>query len=935
MKKAFAITFMAMTMVISPLASAQKKQLDHDAYDSWQSVSGMDLSDDGGILTYVVTPQEGDTQLVISDTRSGREIKVERGGSASITRDGKWAVFMIKAPFAETRKAKIAKKKSDEMPEDSLAYVNLENFAIEKIAGVSSFSLAGEKTDFIAYKPKSKDVKMAVILNPATGQKDTLKNADKYSFNRAGDKMAVSFAKSKKDSLSRDEMALYDLMTMSRTLLSEGKKFYSTPAFNEAGDKIVFLASADSNDTGNKHCSVFLYEELVSGKGKKAVRTAKTQEIVPQEYVLKGGLCITENANPNFSRSSGRIILGASEYLPPKDTTIVEFESAQIDIWNYDIYMTPPMQKARLEQLRKATSAAVINLEDPGNIILLADSPEVSLSYAQGADCDYALALDDRAYQISSTWDSNDFCDVALVNLMNGEPKTVFTKLNGMPRLSPEGKYIYWFSGDDFNWHTYRISDGAQFNVTAAAGVAFYDEEDDHPMTPPAVDRPHWMEGDEAFVLSDKHDIWKFNAEGKNYVCLTQGRGRKENLELSYLQLDKSDIYSPLARLGLTKTIGKKDVIYLTAFDRTSKENGIAKVSVATPGITSLLLEKHSFLTPVKARNSNMVAFRMGDFQHSADAYTSSDDLVTKRQWSHINPQQSEYVWGNVQLVHWNAYDGTALDGLLYTPENLDPAKKYPMMIYFYEKNSETLYNYITPAPSRSIINISFFTSRGYVVFVPDIVYKDGHPGESAYNCICSGAESMCSQFSFVDKSRMAIQGQSWGGYQTAYLVTRTNMFAAAGAGAPVGNMTSAYGGIRWESGLVRAMQYEHGQSRIGKSLWDEGGLDLYIENSPIFHADKVRTPTLIMHNDNDGAVPWYQGIEFFMSLRRFGNPAWLLEYNNEAHNLNERRNSKDLSIRLSQFFDHYLKGEPAPAWMVTGVPTVRKGQYYGYELSE
>jgi dipeptidyl aminopeptidase/acylaminoacyl peptidase len=193
----------------------------------------------------------------------------------------------------------------------------------------------------------------------------------------------------------------------------------------------------------------------------------------------------------------------------------------------------------------------------------------------------------------------------------------------------------------------------------------------------------------------------------------------------------------------------------------------------------------------------------------------------------------------------------------------------------------------------------------------------------------------MCRQFSYIDKDKMAIQGQSWGGYQTAYLVTRTNMFAAAGAGAPVGNMTSAYGGIRWESGSSRIGQYEHGQSRIGKTLWDDGGLDLYIENSPVFHAPNVTTPVLIMHNDNDGAVPWYQGIEFFMSLRRLGKPAWLLEYNNEAHNLTERRNCKDLSIRLQQFFDHYLQGAPEPVWMQSGIPFARKGNYFATEYAE
>mgnify|MGYP000876570404 FL=1 len=183
----------------------------------------------------------------------------------------------------------------------------------------------------------------------------------------------------------------------------------------------------------------------------------------------------------------------------------------------------------------------------------------------------------------------------------------------------------------------------------------------------------------------------------------------------------------------------------------------------------------------------------------------------------------------------------------------------------------------------------------------------------------------------FVDKDRMGIQGQSWGGYQVAYMVTETNMFRAAGAGAPVSNMFSAYGGIRWGSGLVRQMQYEHGQSRIDGTIWDKPLR--YLENSPIFFVDKVQTPLLIMSNDKDGAVPWYQGIELFTALRRLEKPAWLLVYNNEDHNLVQRKNRKDLSIRLSQFFDHYLKGAPMPVWMAEGVPAVNKGRTMGTEI--
>ena len=935
-------------LAVCALAAAQKKPLDHSVYDGWQSVSGTALTDDGAVMAYNVNPQQGDGELVLTRTATGEELRIPRGGAATLSRDGRWAVSTIKAPYEATRQAKIKKKKADEMPKDSLGVIDLQTFELRKIADVSASKSSLIGNDYVAYqtewkkevpdtvKPAPKAEKITVILDLSTGRTDTLRNVDKYAFDRTGKRLAVIFKKDKKDSLTKDEAVLFSLPGMERKSLSEGKKYYSLPTFNVDGDKLVFLASADSNSTGNKHCSVILYEELTVGKGRKASRIENVEELIPQDYALEGGLCVTENAAPLFSKASGRILLGVAECLPPKDTAIVDFETAQLDVWSYDIYMTPPIQKARLQQLRTATYDAVINLSaDRHRIVKFAEKLTDNVRYIDGGESSTALLTDNSPYQISSTWDSNSFQDVYLVDLDSGERSLLFEKLNGSAQVSPAGKYVYWFSDDDLGWHTLRLSDRTSLNVTEAAGVAFYDDEDDHPAAPPSVDRPHWLEGDEAFIISDKYDIWKFRPDGKGFECLSQGKGREDNLQLSYTSLCRSDVPAELARVGVTQPIGKKETVFLTTFDRTTKENGFATLGVDKAGLKSFFTAPHTFLTPVKAHDASIIAFKQGDGEHSPDQYTTTDLWETSTKWSAINPQQSEYNWGHRQLVHWTAYDGTPLDGILITPEDLDPGKKYPLMIYFYEKYSETLYSYISPAPSRSTVNQIFFASRGYVVFIPDIVYKDGHPGESAYNCICSGAESMCAQFPFIDKSRMAIQGQSWGGYQTAYLVTRTNMFAAAGAGAPVGNMTSAYGGIRWESGMVRAMQYEHGQSRIGKSLWDDGGLELYIENSPIFHTQDVTTPTLIMHNDNDGAVPWYQGIEFFMALRRFGHPAWLLEYNNESHNLAERRNAKDLSVRLQQFFDHYLKGEPMPAWMKTGVPTTRKGEYFGFELTE
>jgi dipeptidyl aminopeptidase/acylaminoacyl peptidase len=277
-------------------------------------------------------------------------------------------------------------------------------------------------------------------------------------------------------------------------------------------------------------------------------------------------------------------------------------------------------------------------------------------------------------------------------------------------------------------------------------------------------------------------------------------------------------------------------------------------------------------------------------------------------------------------------FDGKMSEGILYKPQNFDPNKKYPIIFYFYERDADGLYSYRAPAPSASTINVPYFVSNEYLVFDPNIYYKTGEPGQSAYNSVVSAAKYL-SKMPWVDSTRMGIQGQSWGGYQVTYLVTKTNIFRAAEAGAPVSNMTSAYGGVRWGAGISRQFQYEKTQSRLGATLWQRP--DLYIKNSALFSADKITTPLLIMHNDADGAVPWYQGIELFTAMKRLGKKVWMLEYNGEDHNLVERKNRKDLSVRLSQFFDYYLKDAKPADWIKYGVPATQKGIDWGLHVSQ
>ena len=940
MKTKFAV-LAALLVVYPTIVSAQKKPLDHSVYDSWQSVSGIDMADDGKILSWQVNRQEGDNTLYIRNLQTGREICIERGSDFEQSQSSDYATFTISVPYAVTRQSKIDKKKSDETPKDTAAYINLKTFEIVKLANVGSLKSGFDAAPFVAGTLSSKDKKapkQILLVETATGKQDTIKYVTSFEFSKDGLKMAAITSKDEKDSLSKSSVVLYDLAKGSSEVLSEGRKAYTGLKFNNEGDKLLFMATDQEEKVdGTPRYAVYLTKETVVKKATRktpAVKALSTEEIIPQDCAgLPDGWVISKSSRMRFSNSSGRVIFALNEYLPAKDTTVYDFEAAQLDIWRWNSQTVPPMFKARGAGSMGTTRTltAMVDLSNPSKVLVLSQNANDRVVFVNGADADFAVASDTDPYVLDNMWAIERKADMSIINLSDGSRRTIAEAFTGTGAPSTYGKYLAWFSTEDGNWYTMDVATGSVVNLTANVGVPFYDASVDTPSGySPFGYRPTWVGNDEYLLLCDQYDVWKFTPDGKKYENLTKGAGRRSSTDYRVTML--SSDYNPYL-YEVVNPVGVKDDIYLTAFNEITKENGYAVVNVAKASEPVGFTMKKTFGSIIKASDASVIAYTKGDFQNPYDLYVTSDRGKDETRLTSINPQQKDYLWGDAQLVHWAAYDGTKLDGLLFTPENCDPSKKYPMMIYFYEKNAETLYNYRAPAPSRSTVNIPFYVSRGYVVFVPDIVYTVGHPGESAYNCICAGAEAMCEQFPFIDRSKMAIQGQSWGGYQTAYLVTRTDMFAAAGAGAPVGNMTSAYGGIRWESGSSRIGQYEHGQSRIGKTLWEDGGFDLYVENSPVFFAPNVKTPVLIMHNDADGAVPWYQGIEFFMSLRRLGKPAWLLEYNDEAHNLVERRNCKDLSIRLQQFFDHYLKDEAAPAWMEKDIPYARKGNYFATEL--
>jgi dipeptidyl aminopeptidase/acylaminoacyl peptidase len=469
-------------------------------------------------------------------------------------------------------------------------------------------------------------------------------------------------------------------------------------------------------------------------------------------------------------------------------------------------------------------------------------------------------------------------------------------------------------------WTARDTKTGAEAPVGKDIPHPLYDELNDSPDEPGPYGSGGWVENEARVLIYDRYDIWLCDPRGKlPSINVTDGYGRATHIVFRPIVLDREQrAWKPGSMLLLD---AHNDKTHASGFYRDSLGGQV------TP--EKLLYDDKEFRFVAKAEEAERVLFSRQDFDEYPDLWLTDLAFNRPKKITDANPQQKDYLWGKSELVEWTSLEGERLQGVLIKPENFDPGRKYPMIVYFYERMAQNLHVHRAPTPSASSINPTMFASNGYLVFLPDIVYRTGYPGASSESSILPGVTALIGR-GYVDEKKIGIQGQSWGGYQVTHLVTRTNMFAAACAGAPVSNMFSAYGGVRWGSGLLRQMQYEMGQSRIGGSIWERPLL--YLENSPLFWAERVNTPLLIMHNDKDGAVPWYQGIEFYSALRRLQKPVWLVVYNNEEHNLMQTKNRKDWSIRLHQFFDHFLKGAPAPVWLEEGVPAVKKGRTLGLD---
>ncbi len=693
--------------------------------------------------------------------------------------------------------------------------------------------------------------------------------------------------------------------------LATGHGEYKALAFDHAARQLAFVSNRDDSLAAKPRWT--LYHARLDGRAADA-RSAARAVVAPA--AVERGLSLSDRG-VNFVRDGSALVFGLAP--APADSVPADSlaDRAVLDLWHWQDARLQPQQRVEATRDRARAYTAVYT-PATGRFVRLGNDTLQTVTVSD--DGRVALSVTGVPYALAQLWGEGG-SDVVLLDARTGARTVVARKVPFGAQLSPNGRYVTWFgaaAGQSAGWQAYDVAARRAVQLTAALrGVRFDEETWDTPSEPAPWGEAGWTgsarDGERDLLVYSRYDVWAVDPTGRRAPrVVTDSAGARGHTTLRVVRLDRESRYlDPAAPL------------VLSAFDDETKASGFYRARVdGGRAPERIVMADARFGVPIKAQGAEEYALTRQTFVASPDVYVG-ERLDALAKVSDANPQQAQYAWGSAELVRWRNTDGVPLKGILYKPAGFDASRRYPMLVYFYEQLSDNLHLYNAPS-GRNVINPTVYTSNGYVVFFPDIHYTTGFPGQSALKSILPGVQAIAAR-GFVDEAHVGIAGQSWGGYQSAYIITQTPYFRAAFLGAPVANMTSAYGGIRWESGVARAFQYEKGQSRIGKSLWD--ALPRYLENSPLFYVDRVTTPALIMSNDGDGAVPWYQGIELFVGMRRFGKEAYLLDYNGDGHNPRKRANQLDVDRRMQQFFAHHLKGEPAPEWMRAGVPYVQKGR--------
>lgn len=899
-------------LLLCPLAvQAQNRQLTFKDIMKWEDIDDPEISANGQWLAYSVWPDRGDGEVRVRNIDTGTMYVIPFGDSPNITRDGGWVGAYLEPKLVEQIKAEKNK------PKQGLALLNTSSGKTIEMDSVASYQFSNNgKWVAVQFYQSEKEIKQAkknkylgsemLLQNLSIGQKYRISNVKEAAFDSTSSHVVYSVVDSSGSSNGLYYRKLDESPSQEHTILSKEDGLFANLSWDDKNHRLAFTEAV--LDTTFETDDAYLKIWDATNEQTKTL-------VAPSE--VKEGWALRTNNDLEWTDDGNRLFFG----LMPRDiVNIIKqnkkdekpdsidiynfeqiFNKKGVDIWHYKDPFIKPYAKRRWDRYKNRTYRAVYHFEKQ-EWAQLADQQMPNVAVSQNSN--FALGSSEVPYRIQHMW-NRTFRDYYIVDLHTGERKRIVKEARYRAQLSPQGKYVVFYQKKD--WHLYNIEKDMYRNLTEKMEAPFYDVDYDRPQLPSSYGIGGWVSNDDAVLIYDKYDIWKFKIGEKNPVNLTQD-GRDRDIRYRIVETDEDK-----------KFFQPDEELLIRGFYYHKKTYGFYTLDLDGLGVERRLESPHRYDFVAKAEDTNRIIYSREGYDEYPNLWISNSinfDDAERITNLHLD-LHDKYNWGTASLIEWHSLNGgEPLQGALIKPDNYEEDKKYPVLIYFYEQYSQRAYefNNITNDDRPTIPQ---WVSDGYVVFLPDIRYETGIPGFSATKSLVPGVLKLI-EMGIADPDKIGIHGHSWGGYETAFIITQTDIFAAAIAGAPVGNMTSAYSGIRWGSGHTRQSQYEHGQSRIGGSLWEYP--ERYIENSPVFFADRINTPLLIMAGDKDTAVPWYQDIELFLALRRLGKPSVFLQYRGEPHHLQKYANRLDYAIKMKQYFDHYLRGEEAPEWLKEGV---------------
>ena len=881
------------------------------------------ISENGTVVAYALQPDRGDGEAVVHVVAGGKTVRVPRGGQPAISKNSRWVAMPVKVAFADSEKT------GKDKPKTGMALVDVTNGTFTNFENVDRFAFSDD-SKWLAYllapseaKPSgaaaktsedgeddqeaaaaaAKEKKPGSVLklkNLETGEESSISLVAAFAF----DPVAKYLAYSVSDETGKtDGLYIRDLAAPAQPLAvsqAENGK-YEPLLWSKSGSMLAFVSAVDAKGTPGP-ATLWIWD----GATKQSKAVVKPEQ-APKGWALpfKNDLAWTKDGHRLFfglkpAEASPR---AAAENTRKAAPDPYDFEQIlpkiELDVWHWNDPKINSEQKKAWDREKDRTYRAVVHL-DSARIVPLADKNMPVVEFSDNVR--YSLGTSDVPYAKETTW-GEGYRDIYLVNLADGSRKLVTARLGERAALSPDGRTIAFFR--DGQWQLYDVAQGTVRNATGGLGVVLTDQQHDTPDTSPPYGMAGWVDEGSALLIYDQFDVWQIPVAGGNPVNLTAKEGRSRKISFRILQTDPE-----------TRSFSRKNPLLLTGYHGNEKNWGYYSADFTKPGVQARIDEKKLFKFIAKAKQADVVLYTRESYDEFPDLWMSDVGFKQPRKLSDANPQIADFAWGSAELVEWRSEDGLPLQGVLIKPANYQPGKRYPVITYFYERQSQRLYEFNEPVVNHRP-SFAIYAGAGYAVFLPDVVFDIGHPGISMVKCLVPGVQKLV-DMGIADPNALGLHGHSWGGYGTAFVITQTRIFKAAVAGAAVSNMTSAYGGIRWESGVARQFQYEKTQSRIGGSLWEYP--ERFIENSALFHADRIQTPLLLEHGDDDGAVPWYQSIELYLAMRRLGKDCIFLQYRGEPHHLRKYPNKLDYAIKMKEYFDHYLKGEPAADWITKGV---------------